>query len=393
MTSKSNLMKNLYTTLLFFLLFASAASAQVETLLSATTRSIYSMDNLVFEPRDSVVNAYVESNGEGLLNERFEYVYDDTIDQWNEQGRWTFFYDMEENPTEDFFELLINGEYKNEKRFVYNYNMDGNVSDYTFEKWNTDTWELDYEWTLEYNADGFDTFAEQVVYVDGMAENNQQRITVYDAMNLIDTRTFTKWQNDEWQNDKKLIYSHDPDGKIIDIITEKWAADMWNLQKKDDYEHDADGNPILITTSAYQAGDWIPVSRRISEFDYDLDPDGFITSRLNQAYDFDTEMWVDQTLINFYYEEYDFTVGLTDQTISKLDFFPNPATSGAITLEVPGLENNAVLEIYSQDGKLQSLRPLQAGVNQIDLPGLSTGMYFLKVDTKENTWIGKLSIQ
>ncbi|MCB0643792.1 MAG: T9SS type A sorting domain-containing protein [Phaeodactylibacter sp.] len=262
------------------------------------------------------------------------------------------------------------------------------VSSFAFQKWATDTWEDDYKWTLEYNGAGFETFAEQITYVDGVPENTLQRLSTYDGSNLLVERTFTKWQNDQWVNDRKLTYTHDADGLILDIITEKWAADMWNLQKKDVYEYDSADNPILITTSGYLGGDWIPVSQRISEFD----SEGRVLNRLNQAYDLNNMIWVDQTLVYFYYEEFDFTVGLQDVRVEQLLCFPNPSPNGQFRLQIPELHGNALLKVYNREGQLLTLRPLQSADDTVDLSNLPNGLYYLKLDTPMQTWIGEIQL-
>ena len=79
-----------------------------------------------------------------------------------------------------------------------------------------------------------------------------------------------------------------------------------------------------------------------------------------------------------------------ENTIVKKDFkvFPNPA---AEFISVKDAEPNSTFEITDLAGRILLKGPMQN--NRIDVRALSTGLYFLRVSTKEESWVEKLQIQ
>ena len=76
-------------------------------------------------------------------------------------------------------------------------------------------------------------------------------------------------------------------------------------------------------------------------------------------------------------------VGVNKTLVCDLNIWPNPV-NGQCTIEV---EADSNIEIFDLQGRLMATYPLKKGMNQIDVSGLSEGLYFIK--TAEGT-VGKI---
>ncbi|MDR2009064.1 MAG: C10 family peptidase [Bacteroidales bacterium] len=73
--------------------------------------------------------------------------------------------------------------------------------------------------------------------------------------------------------------------------------------------------------------------------------------------------------------------GVDDNTLSHLTIYPNPATNN---LTINGLEGKATAQVYDIYGKLlMNINNLQDG--SVDVSSLASGIYFVKVENKNNT--------
>ncbi len=78
-----------------------------------------------------------------------------------------------------------------------------------------------------------------------------------------------------------------------------------------------------------------------------------------------------------------------EETILAL--YPNP-TKDKFQLELPSIEGQIDIRIWSVDGKLQQQETRRIGVGgtEINLGDLSKGVYFLEITQEEKTWQGKV---
>jgi hypothetical protein len=70
--------------------------------------------------------------------------------------------------------------------------------------------------------------------------------------------------------------------------------------------------------------------------------------------------------------------------VERLDFdmYPNPAVE-ELTIQLPSGSNNASVEFYNAIGSLALTKKVSQGDNRINVEGLSSGVYFVKVHTDD----------
>ena len=88
----------------------------------------------------------------------------------------------------------------------------------------------------------------------------------------------------------------------------------------------------------------------------------------------------------FFTENSGGNVGVEEPMVMDLRIWPNPAI-GQCTIEV-GTDTR--VEVFNLEGRLMAIHPLKKGVNQIDVSGLSEGLYFIK--TAEGA-VGKVMVR
>lgn len=85
----------------------------------------------------------------------------------------------------------------------------------------------------------------------------------------------------------------------------------------------------------------------------------------------------------------------TDETIENLEFkvYPNPGT-GLFTLQSSKDIKNATIEVYMLDGRLAMQRKLDylSGHTRLDLSGMPSGIYFVRLRNEESFGVQKLII-
>jgi hypothetical protein len=76
---------------------------------------------------------------------------------------------------------------------------------------------------------------------------------------------------------------------------------------------------------------------------------------------------------------------------SKISIYPNP-TNGNFTIEIDNTKN-ASIEIFNISGQLFLQNLLVENTTQFDLSNYSNGMYFVKIETQEETVVKKIVLQ
>jgi len=87
--------------------------------------------------------------------------------------------------------------------------------------------------------------------------------------------------------------------------------------------------------------------------------------------------------------EYVFFTGVNDKTPEQVQVYPNPG-SGSFTLD---LEVTSTVTIFSVEGKELFSGTFSAGKQPLNLPGLSSGLYLIRVDQGVETIYGKIFIK
>ncbi len=82
-------------------------------------------------------------------------------------------------------------------------------------------------------------------------------------------------------------------------------------------------------------------------------------------------------------------VGMTQQISDKVKVYPNPANS-QITVEAKNIVNISILDIH---GRIIKISDDQSDLQTIDVSDISTGNYFIRIKTNENTFVKNIAVK
>jgi hypothetical protein len=77
---------------------------------------------------------------------------------------------------------------------------------------------------------------------------------------------------------------------------------------------------------------------------------------------------------------------------SSIRLFPNP-TTGMVNVEVNGIDGNAIMNVYSIQGQEVFNKELNGNLKaELDLSGLSKGIYLIKITNEKTNIVSKLIV-
>lgn len=87
-------------------------------------------------------------------------------------------------------------------------------------------------------------------------------------------------------------------------------------------------------------------------------------------------------------------INLNKSENADISIYPNPVIAQEVSIEIPTFNNDtALIEIFDTKGQLAFQQSLTQLNHTIQLPPLPNGVYWINIQTKENTWMEKLVIQ
>lgn len=86
-------------------------------------------------------------------------------------------------------------------------------------------------------------------------------------------------------------------------------------------------------------------------------------------------------------------LGVSEFFASQFAVYPNPASNGSTTLELPAHLNSASVVIYNYLGQAVKNQEVSNTTSSIDLDGLSSGVYYMSIQTAEGSLSKSIVIQ
>jgi len=174
---------------------------------------------------------------------------------------------------------------------------------------------------------------------------------VYGFMNL---RLDYYWSNGSWQPNDKLERINDASGNILSEIYSFWNNAAWLLDEKVDATYDA-STPMTEIGAPY----WFKEEFKAKLLDY-------------KSFNYNGSSWDPDEDADPYYSSF-IEVPIYNQAIIKV--YPNPAKDVLIVES-----NNAIaIEVFNLLGQTVYESTAIAGKNTIDLTGLASGVYIVRL--------------
>jgi hypothetical protein len=270
-------------------------------------------------------------------------------------------YDLNGNMTliTSFYKDETNTIWDNFSKMEYTYDSIGNETLYISSLWNktAQDWENNYKTEFTYDS----------------KRNNTVSVSYNSVLN---------GTNSSLEMSLKDEYSYDSNGnQILWIEYSRDKVDsLWVGSFKEEVNVDSNGNKTLI---AYYIGgsnnSWVGTSKM--ELIYDNN--GNETFAYSYIYNSD---WIQNAINTFYYSEI-MNTPVTNPDNIKIRIFPNPVKND---LQIRGLKESSLFMLFDSNGKTVFSKCVLNN-ESINLSALSTGIYLIRLITKEGAITSKLT--
>ncbi len=367
------------------------------------TKSIVT-DGIYIEPLDSMRFTYSGSRGDlnfmmlldidesayltvpGCdLSQSFEY--DDTNGSWSVVEDYTQTYDALSNTLTSTSRAEDAGTLENDSKRLYTYNSQQRMTDMADQVWTGVGWQTDSRYEFKYNAAGKnDTIRNYILGTAGMGDYRGGAYYEFNASNQKIKRTDYEIDNNGVkQLSARVTYTY-TNGDLSEALAEGYSNGNWIPQEKNIYTNNASHQRITDKFQYWDSfsGSW----KDDGELTY-VWANGRIDS-VKSPFTQGADM-----LSKIYYES--FTLGLTQQqlTNAEVKVYPNPAQNNVTIQAKLQSAENVTLSLYNVTGVKVWSKELGSQQNireQIDLSGLSNGLYQLQIATPSGVSSQKVSV-
>jgi len=273
-------MKHFFSFLLGLIIFSISVNGQIlpdnSTKLSVKNNT-KSTKTIKQKLESKLIEQYDANNAQWTNSEKYEYEYYSDL---NLKQKTLFTY----NQSTSTFE--------NSEKYEYTYDQNGNTTSKTTKYWNSSTeqWETNDMLQLTYTTDG-KVESETYSFSDGTNMVNSQKYTYSYTDGKLTEKMSYNWDQDQWKQANKYIYSYTSDGSISTVINYYWNTSIndWKESGKHSYVYDANNNLIQEVYSTWDAGNdtWADYKK----FDYEYDNDGNLTTKTESDWNYTDNKW------------------------------------------------------------------------------------------------------
>ncbi len=222
---------------------------------------------------------------------------------------------------------------------------------------------------------------------------------------LLEIRTLLEWNNDQWENSWRNIYSYDTENKLIEELDQGWNNNIWNDMFQVFYSYDTNNN-LIEMLAQYSSGinflrylySYDAYNNRIEEIRQmwngtEWDNGGRVLYTYNINNDLTEEIiqeWDGSYWLNV--EKYTYSYIITElENVEEQDIdynisnnYPNPFNpSTKIRYTIPE-RSKVILKVYDLQGKEISIlvdeeKPKGSYEFEFDASSLPSGIYFYRL--------------
>lgn len=331
-------------------------------------------------------------DGEVLLSysqsysyDQYEYFLTQIETQFQDLGVWypssltTYEYDFNLMPIQ-ILKQRMDGDWVNDEMNTITYNGDDFmplIGEELFQSWENNQW-------VNVSKNIYTYEPELTILVRDWNGTTFENHYLYTITEEFDTKSilFQYWNGGAWQNQEKMDITYNDNQEIAMSITQEWVNQAWSNAEKVEYLYDAPYKLGKVTKTRWVNNEW--ASNKVKTIDYEYTWMGSKHAIVESNYgdweeqNTDIELFYNEgesiTLENVHEVEAEY-IDVTNvnehPATNAVVIAPNPATD---RLEVSA-EHFINAEVYTLTGQrvMESQSPI------ISLKGLASGTYFIKV--------------
>ena len=225
-------------------------------------------------------------------------------------------------------------------------------------------------------------------YTDGV------HLAVYSNANFTNF-TYTVDINPDWENNYGVLFNYSDNRNYYKIELDANPLNVYFYEMKDSVEtklnettYTNGGKGIVSTIKVVNNGTVTTVEVNGKVVFNNITTSSFTSGKVG-LYAWWQPIWFDNIKV---VGELKTGINTSSQPTSGLEVYPNPVNNGLITIAFPGETKDAILEIFSNDGKLVLNREgIAANRFVLDVSCLkSKGVYFVRIRTEGKSYHSKI---
>ncbi len=351
-------------------------------------------------------------NAGGYLSEDVSFYWDDSMSQWLYTWKSEKSYDTNGYLTQEIISNYdqFSSKWINDSKYETTYNTHGFTIKEISSNWDvvSGKWipQSKYEYTYDLNGNEITYLTYHWDVVQSKWINGLKVESTYDTSGYPMHSVAFNWNQNSWEKDWKDEYTFDAAGYILSDIYSDWDTfiNNWRSISKDTYVYDADNN--LSEGIDYQWDDAGKVWKKNLKNTYTYDKtyssseilfpvliqdlgdlsSNMLTERKAYNWQENKDKW-EITMDQLFYYSKQTKLSADRFDIPGLKIYPNPVPLGSelrIDSEAP-IEKVTIFSLLGQ-----KLKEVNDPAGNIDLAGLSRGIYMIKIFSDKGSTARKL---
>lgn len=370
-------MKNMHilTAALLFLSFSSFAQQRI-------LRNDIAPEKAVYQRQDGEVTLAFRDT---YVYDEYEYFLMEVLTEYEDLGEWfpytrrTYECDFNLRPVTIVTERWDDG-WVNQDQLIIDYvgsSFPPKIHTQTLQTWQDDQWVNVTQRIYDYDP------VTTILVKDWINDHyGNHYLYTYTREGDEETVLLQFWKDGAWQNQEQDLITYNENNEPKEIVHSLWDLPNWNNETLYQYEYDGPYQLNKVVITQWENGGWS--STKFKTITYNHDAMGNSLHAVCEAnYSGGEERNTD---IAMYYNEGDYTVyenifeiemnytdvtDLEETATGRFTLYPNPA-HGQVSVHGEGFER---AELYSLTGQ----RLMESRIADIDLQGLATGAYLVKL--------------
>jgi len=331
---------------------------------------------------------------------------------WENSAKYTSTYDPNNNQTSNVEQSWNGSAWENSYKYSYTYDASNNLTAELHQNWNGSAWDNSTQFINTYNASNNLTTELHQTWSSSAWVNSYQYNYTYDAQNNLSTRLFQDWSGSDWVNVSKNNYTYDANNNLTSELQQMWNGTTWADLLQSTYTYNSDNKMTRELIQTWNGIAWTTNGQVI--FTYDANKNQ--TGQLYQGWDGST--WVNSYMVGYTYDASNFIKSLSYKnwndagtkimsgdsafyyyhtvlgvnelmaTNGGIAVYPNPAST-QITIDISANQVQGLISILNFNGQEVFTRQVNHPKTQLDISGLSGGVYYVRLISNRGVATGK----